>query len=233
MPTVPCAIDDCDKPARGRGWCGAHYARWNQTGDPLTPFRVRRHKAPCAVDGCEEPARTRDWCMSHYQRWHRTGDPLPVPVDRLSLYWSRVDTSGGPGACWPWVYTRDKNGYGIFSTSARHFLAHRWGYEHRIGPIPEGHGILHRCDNPPCQNDRHWFTGTQVDNNADKMSKDRQRAAKGERQHSAKLTDALVREIRARYAAGGVSTFSLAPEYGVTQACISAVVRRATWKHIE
>ncbi|TGP24699.1 hypothetical protein EN827_30835 [Mesorhizobium sp. M1D.F.Ca.ET.184.01.1.1] len=30
-----CAIDGCAKPARGRGWCLAHYGRWRRNGDPL------------------------------------------------------------------------------------------------------------------------------------------------------------------------------------------------------
>jgi len=169
--------------------------------------------------------------MSHYQRWYRSGDPLPpTPLER---YWAQVDTSAGPDACWPWTGSRDKNGYGVFSTGSQHPLATRWGYTNRIGPIPDGHGILHRCDNPPCQNDRHWFTGTQADNNADKMAKGRQRNARGIRQHDAKLTDALVREIRERYAAGGVTQKALAAEYGVTQPTIGYVARRATWRHVD
>jgi hypothetical protein len=40
----PCAIPDCDRPQRSRGWCKLHYARWRHHGhtdlepaDPLTP----------------------------------------------------------------------------------------------------------------------------------------------------------------------------------------------------
>lgn len=29
-----CSIDGCDKPVRGRGWCGKHYMRWYNYGDP-------------------------------------------------------------------------------------------------------------------------------------------------------------------------------------------------------
>ena len=30
-----CSIDNCGKPAHGRGWCSDHYARWSRHGDPL------------------------------------------------------------------------------------------------------------------------------------------------------------------------------------------------------
>jgi len=169
--------------------------------------------------------------MSHYQRWYRSGDPLPPTP--LAQYWKQVDTSAGPDACWPWTGYRDKNGYGVFSIGGQHPLATRWGYANRVGPIPDGHGILHHCDNPPCQNDRHWFTGTQADNNADKMQKGRQRNVRGVHQHDAKLNDARVREIRTRYAAGGVSQKTLAAEYGVSQPAIGFLLRHKTWRHVD
>ncbi len=30
-----CAIDGCGKPRANRGWCHAHYHRWQRHGDPL------------------------------------------------------------------------------------------------------------------------------------------------------------------------------------------------------
>lgn len=57
--------------------------------------------------------------------------------------------------------------------------------------------------------------------------------AKGERVNTAKLTEELVREIRARYAAGGVSHPSLGREYGVNHSAIGRIVRREVWKHLD
>lgn len=35
-----CNIDDCEKPAKARDWCGTHYERWRQHGDPLRERQV-------------------------------------------------------------------------------------------------------------------------------------------------------------------------------------------------
>lgn len=56
--------------------------------------------------------------------------------------------------------------------------------------------------------------------------------ARGERNGASRLTIDAVRAIRSRYAAGGVSYWSLAREYGVTQMAVSKIVRRKTWAHV-
>ena len=33
-----CSIPECGKPARNRGWCVMHYARWRKYNDPLKTF---------------------------------------------------------------------------------------------------------------------------------------------------------------------------------------------------
>lgn len=57
------------------------------------------------------------------------------------------------------------------------------------------------------------------------------RTAKGERQHSARLTAPLVRTIRAR-AANGERIAPIAREFGVHPSSIHAAVKRETWKHV-
>src|SRR5574342_701445 len=70
-------------------------------------------------------------------------------------FWSRVDRSAGPDACWPWLGARNPKGYG-----RRHFrgavtLAHRVAFILTKGKIPEGHTIDHLCRNRACQNPAH------------------------------------------------------------------------------
>ena len=37
-----CSVDGCDKDAQTRGWCIAHYIRWQRSGDPLGKSTWRR-----------------------------------------------------------------------------------------------------------------------------------------------------------------------------------------------
>jgi hypothetical protein len=48
--------------------------------------------------------------------------------------------------CWIWTAYRmprkkGKLDYGVFQVNGKATLAHRWAYEHWIGPIPEGLGL--------------------------------------------------------------------------------------------
>jgi hypothetical protein len=75
-------------------------------------------------------------------------------------FWSHVDRSGGPDACWPYMGFRNKHGYGkvvrrvdgkpTTRIAARHAFILSGGY------IPEGYDVDHAvCDNPPCCNPAH------------------------------------------------------------------------------
>ena len=55
----------------------------------------------------------------------------------------------------------------------------------------------------------------------------------GSANKNAKLTEDVVREIRRRYAQGGISQQALADEYGVSQSKISDAIHRKTWAHVE
>ena len=57
--------------------------------------------------------------------------------------------------------------------------------------------------------------------------------ARGEKNSHAKLTEADIREIREDYASGKVSQSKLAEEYEVTQATISSIVLRKSWRHVD
>lgn len=53
----------------------------------------------------------------------------------------------------------------------------------------------------------------------------------GEGVHNAKLKEHDVVSIR-ELATKGISQYAIASRYNVTQTCISAIIRRKTWKHI-
>jgi hypothetical protein len=65
------------------------------------------------------------------------------PGRRLAAFLRAADMSGGPDACWPWTMgTRD--GYGQLGKRPC-VGAHRFAYEHFVGPIPAGYSIDHLC----------------------------------------------------------------------------------------
>jgi len=75
-----CAIEDCDRDAKSRGWCKAHYHRWQRYGDPgQSAIQHRRLKPePCKVESCDRVGRSFGWCPTHYTRWFKYGDPLYI-----------------------------------------------------------------------------------------------------------------------------------------------------------
>ena len=56
--------------------------------------------------------------------------------------------------------------------------------------------------------------------------------ARGERQHAAKLTESMVREIRLRYALGQGTFKEIGEDYGLSQSAVGQIVHRQTWRHV-
>ncbi len=150
-------------------------------------------------------------------------------------FWFHVRIRG-IDECWEWRASKSNNGYGYFvlrlegSGFWKTFRAHRVVWTIANGPVPSGLLVCHHCDCPSCQNPHHLFIGNHVDNMHDRDHKNRQ--ACGERQGNARYTEQEIRNIRSRYAAGGISQYALARAYGMDQSTVSSVVRRKLWAHV-
>lgn len=79
-------------------------------------------------------------------------------------FWSKVDRSGGPDACWLWTGA-PIDGYGTFTVSTGvSRRAHRVAYELQVGPIPAGLEIDHLCRVKLCVNVKHLEAVTHAEN---------------------------------------------------------------------
>lgn len=121
-------------------------------------------------------------------------------------------------------------------------VVHRLVAEAFHGPCPEGHECNHKNgvkDDNRVEN-LEWVTRSENQLHAYRIGLNEPNSGcwssedvRGESHHKAKVTEDDVREIRDRYAGGGISQDTLAQEYGVTQAVVSKMIRRDTWSHVE
>lgn len=154
----PCLVEGCEKAKHIRGWCRAHYARWQRWGSP-TGGTCPNPNRECLVDECTRavgPKGARGWCTVHYQRYLSTGSPVGTtrPSDAERLF-AKVREAGD---CWEWTGSLDGSGYGLFSTKREHqFMqrTHRWSYQYFRAEIPDGLQIDHLCRNRACCNPWH------------------------------------------------------------------------------
>jgi hypothetical protein len=95
-----CAIEDCDRSSRVRGWCDMHYRRWKITGDPTKTIIAKRWtRSVCSVDGCDRYVAAQSYCDRHYRNWRRNGTPLPPdpPMGYKAVH-QRLRAKRGPAA---------------------------------------------------------------------------------------------------------------------------------------
>lgn len=119
-----------------------------------------------------------------------------------------------PAACWEWIGTRLRNGYGKKTFDKKNMLAHRWVWQQFFGPIAEGMVIDHICQNRGCVNPHHLRVVTQAENVRAGLV--------------TTLTEGDVQEIRSMWNEGWQSP-DLAQKFGVTAATIKDIVRGKSW----
>lgn len=150
------------------------------------------------------------------------------PIDRF-VRLTIKDVSTG---CILWaggIGKRKRDGYGNYSVKGNRVRAHRFSYAAFVGTIPDGLGVLHRCDNRQCVNPAHLFVGTNATNVHDMVSKGRN--VRGEDSNFSKLKEIQVLSIRRLFGAGETCSM-LAKRFGLDYSAVRLIVHRKRWKNI-
>lgn len=162
-----------------------------------------------------------------------------LPFYRLGTdgsIWTKRYRNGKPSSEWHIMHPgEDKDGYlkvilchgnGI----RRHVRLHNLMLEVYVGPCPTGmvgaHENGNKKDCRPCN--LAWKT--QKDNIADKRRHGTWQ--QGEAIGSSILTAEQVREIRRRWAAGGVTQRQIAKDFGIAHCTANAIIKGRLWKYL-
>jgi len=137
--------------------------------------------------------------------------------------------------CWEWKGFSQNKGYGFISwgqgKSKTKWLVHRISYTIWKGEIPKGMFILHSCDNPKCFNPDHLSVGTQKDNLQQMSQRGRSNARYGSKSGKSKLKESEVIKIR-QMRDEGKTLKEISKKFNVTDANISDICQKYTWKHV-
>ena len=76
--TVKCSVATCDRPARCKGLCNAHYQRLRRGADMDNPIQFRRvnHGAVCTEAHCNAPYWAAGLCRPCYDRQYYTAPEI-------------------------------------------------------------------------------------------------------------------------------------------------------------
>lgn len=164
-------------------------------------------------------------CCLHHHGIGRSimGRKKTNPIER---FWSKVDQSGGPNSCWPWMagvdrYGRfcDENGKTIGAHTYAFFLAN--GYFAEVS--------RHSCDNTICCNPSHVIDGSHIDNVRDRV--ERGRGAIGSKQAGAILNEQQVSVIKTLIRIGCTNR-EIASRYGVCESTVSHIKTGRQWSFV-
>lgn len=161
-----------------------------------------------------------------------------IPKTFEARFWTHVDKNGpihpydeSLGQCWPWIGGMYWGGYGSIRFNGRTYNASRIACMTQYGDIGRC-CALHSCDRPACCNPDHLYPGTYSENLIEARDRGRLISKKGEKNNHAKLTDDLVREIRADFRSG-MTRYALSEKYGICYHTVIRVIKRKAWSHVE
>lgn len=155
--------------------------------------------AQCTVNWCTNEQADKyksEYCSPHYWR-AREGRDMDSPISEnrrgMTAYERVMCQTKVVGDCLEFTGIKRKSGYATVSElgGKKKSLVHRVVAEHHLGKSDLY--VLHSCDNPSCVKIEHLRYGTQKDNMADAM--ERNRTTRGTKNSQAILTPEQVLEI--------------------------------------
>ncbi len=144
-------------------------------------------------------------------------------------FWNRVDMSGGVSDCWLWTGPVNHGGYGKTHFNGKEWRANRLSYFLTRGEMPNL--ALHRCDTPTCCNPGHIYSGTNQDNDKDRVDRGRSFRPRGILHSQNKYSNEDILKIR-EMASEGVSNSEIGKVFKMGATYVYQIVTRKRWTHI-
>lgn len=118
--------------------------------------------------------------------------------------------------------------YAYVTFRGKQWAEHRMVWVLNFEEIPEGLLVCHKCNVPRCVNPEHLFLGTHLDNNRDRMKKDR--GVRGSRVNTSKLSkeDVLwIIDLKT-----SLTGSEIACMFGVTRGAVYHIWKNRNWRRI-
>lgn len=187
----------------GLKWCTA-CKEWHS----LSAFQVDSSRSDGLRAGCRQSRLT----------------PRRTDEDRFNVRRSAPTANG----CIEWTGSRYPTGYGSFWFEGRVQPAHRVAWLLAGKPLTKAEYVLHRCDNPPCVNVEHLFTGSHQDNMDDMAAKGRRASQPGALNANARLKASDVEQIVALR--GVASSRSVGSRFGISHRAVLNIWNGKAWR---
>lgn len=222
-----CTVTNCNKAAKARGYCSAHWARWRKNGSPGGAI-----KAPivgCLVGGCGLGHHAKGYCSEHYSLLVRNGHPE-----------NRQRTRRGAKLSWLIAHSKFDGDDCLMFPFPGHEAVPYKGRAHRVGnvmlrivggnPTFEKAECAHSCGNGHlgCANPKHLRWATSKENHFDQVVHCTR--VRGINHPIAKLSSMDVIWIRELYSIGAKRMSDLAEMFQVSQTQISGIINRKEWR---